>query len=126
MSKNYVNPDPFTRYSGEIVSAACELYHAERTGTEPDPMASRVALPQNIGDASPEAMRNALRAEAEVNVAAKAVARLAMLGDQRDRGGISGKLAGFEIRLTSLFDRRYIRGALLPGGPVDRVRSSGN
>ena len=113
---------PFERYADAIVLAAGEIYRADREGLEPDPTASQVALAQNLGDLSPEALHGACIAQAELNVGARVVARVAALQDEKEAGGPQGLLAGTELFLTKLVERKYLKGALQPGGAVDRVR----
>lgn len=113
---------PFEQYADAITMAAGELYRAEREGAEPDPDASRVVLAQNLGDLSPDAIRQARLAEAELNVGARVVARVATLEDEKEAGGVRSVLAGTELFLTKLVERKYLADALVPGGPVDRIR----
>lgn len=117
------SPNPFEQHKPTILAAASVIYRAEREGIDPNPDASRVnIMPQNLGDMSPDALVAARHSEAEANVAARSVARLAILSDAVDRGGARGQLARVEVGLTKLFERHYVQDALTPGGLVDTIR----
>ncbi|MDQ5886138.1 MAG: hypothetical protein QG628_535 [Patescibacteria group bacterium] len=101
--------DPFEQYSQSITFAAGGLYAAEKGGAPLDSSRSLVSmLPQDLGDASPDAMAEATRAQAEFNVAARAVARLALIQDDIEAGGLKGVFARVENRLTRVIDRKYL------------------
>lgn len=113
---------PFKQHSDAIVAATIEIRRADQEGVDPDPNISRVSLALNLGDASPEEVRQARLAEAHLNVGARVVARAANLMDTQESGGFPGVIARVELFLTKLIERKYLEDALTPGGPVDRVR----
>ncbi len=120
--------NPFVEYQPSILMAAAEIYRAQREGVEPDPDVSRVMImPSNLGEVSlhgmisDESLRRAQVAEAQVNVAARAVARMALFADDIDAGGIKSVPVRFEAGLTRLFERKYIKDALA-SGLVDTIR----
>ncbi len=113
---------PFVENRDSIIVAASEIYRAERIGVEADPDRSRVMLvPQELLEA-PD-WKTAKVIEAKINIAARVVARLALLQDTVDRGGISGVVARGEIALTRLIERPYVEGAMSPGGIVEVIRT---
>jgi hypothetical protein len=80
-------------------------------------------LPLNLGGGSAEDLHAAEVAQAEVRIAIRAVARLALLQDDIEAGGLSGLFARIESKLTLFAERRYLKGALKPGGLVEIVRT---
>ena len=104
--------NPFEQYTQAITFAASGIYAAEKNGVPFEADRNLVSmLPQDLGDGSPEAMSIADRAQAEFNVAARSVARLALLQDDIESGGFKGVVARVENRLTRVIDYNYLRNA---------------
>ena len=114
--------NPFAGHEQAILIAASARYSAEKAGQEADETASRVnILPENLGDMSEADLGKAKLAEAKMNVAARCVARLALLSDTQAKGGIRGLFAGAEIIATRVFEKPYAQEALKDGGMVDKL-----
>ncbi len=113
--------DSFEQYRQDIIFAAGAIYAAEHAGQEPDLDETKINIVPTVVDGTESARRDAERREGEVNVAARALARISFLQDIRDQGGFKGALARVEIGLTSIIDRRYIGAAMRKGLP-DVVR----
>lgn len=118
------NQNPFDQYTQAITMAAGAMYAAEREGNELAVGQGFVSvLPQDVGDGSRKALAEAERAQAQFNVAARAVARVALLKDDIEQGGAKGAVARFELGVTKLIDRRYLKGS---DKIVDTIRGVGN
>jgi hypothetical protein len=114
----------FDEQRAAIVAAAAHIYRAERSGTEPDPVASSVAMVVPVfEDASRASLRSAERQQARVNVGARTVARLAGLQDTIERGGLMGKVARVEKALTRIMEPT-IYSALSDSQIIDSVRAA--
>lgn len=121
--------NPFIEYQPSILMAAANIYRAERDNVEPDPEISRVnIMPRAIGGDSVEGfamsedvLDRAKYAEAQVNVAARSVARLALLQDTIDSGGVMGFAARLESRMTKIMERKYTKDAVA-SDLIDTVR----
>ncbi len=118
-----IKEDLLEKHHDAIFASAAEIYRADKAGVDPDPVASRVnILPQNLGGMSKDALFEAHKAEAQVNVIARDVGALATLSDIADRGGVHGLIAKFEIGARRVIERPYTSQALQPGGIVDTLR----
>lgn len=99
--------NPFLENRGAILMAASELYHSRKEDRPPDASISQV-LPI-IKSIRNEDIQSARQIEAKVNVAAKALCRLALIQDEVESGGIRSAVAKTEIALTKVVDYFYIR-----------------
>lgn len=119
MSKG-VNPFEVNRTA--ILVAASELYRANREGVQPDPVRSTV-VPRITADIdSVHALRRLEQDTARVNIAARAVSRMAGLEDTAAEGGIIGGVARIEARLTRVMEWPYLRHLAVEGSLVDVLR----
>lgn len=117
--------DPFSAHKDAILMAANEIYRATRSDVEPDHELSRINIqprPSGSEELTRQDFNTAIRTEAKVNAAARAAARMAILQDSIEEGGVSGLIARFEIAATRVFERPYVKGALKPGGIVEIIR----
>lgn len=105
-----------------ILMAAAELYQADQGNIAADPEAARVTLLNPVIGEGPHALRDAELHEARVNVAARAIARLAGLQDRREQGGFGGKVAALEIGVTKVIERPYLRDLGAVATLIDGVR----
>jgi len=112
--------NPFIDHQSAILLTAAEIYRARAAGLEPGTDMTNVSLVPTFDMEDPDAVRHAERTQAEIDVAARAVARLALVEDRIEKGGILGRVARVERVATHLMERRYIRDAR---PHIDRVRS---
>ena len=105
------NDDEFVNYSQAITFAAGRIYAADKGGVDLESNNDDTIVPLNLGDGSPEALVKAQHADAKFNVAARAVARVALLQDDIEGGGIKGIAARVEYGLTRIIERKYLRNA---------------
>lgn len=122
MSKQ--NPNPFEVHRPAILSTAASLYFAEKGGIALAEEDRHVMLPQDLGDGSRQAYREALREQSKVDVAARAVCRMALLRDEIEQRPVIGKIAKLEAFGTSIIDRKYIGNELGQDGLVEQVRGN--
>lgn len=116
--------NPFEQYSQAITMAAGAMYVNMQNPNLVDRGNDHVTmLPQNLGDVSKEAIADAVRAEAELMVAARAVARIAILQDEIEQGGAKGAVARIENKLTRFVDRKYLKGS---DTIIDTIRGKNN
>jgi len=102
--------NPFEKYSQAITMAAGAMYVNMQNPNLVSEYNDHVTiLPQNLGDLSTAALAEAARAQAEFTVAARSVARIAILQDEIDLGGVKGVVARLEYRLTRFVDRKYLQ-----------------
>ena len=105
------NDDEFVKYSQAITFAAGRIYAADKGGVDIESNQEDSILPLNLGDGSAEALAEANRAQAKFKVAARAVARVALLQDDIESGGIKGIAARVEYGLTKIAERKYLKNA---------------
>lgn len=108
-----------------ILMAAAELYQADQGNIFADQEVGRVTILNPVIGEDPRALRDAELHQARVDVAARAIARLAGLQDRRERGGFGGKVAALEIGLTKVAERAYLRDLGAVTTLVDWVRQGG-
>ena len=113
------NNDEFVDYPQAITFAAGRIYAADKAGEPIDNIHEDSMLPLNLGDGSPEALVKAQHADAKFKVAARAVARVAMLQDDIEGGGIKGIAARVEYGLTRIVEGKYLKNA---GPIIDTIR----
>lgn len=111
------------QHRSAVLQAAGEIYRANIEGSVPSPDLGTVHVSLELGDATTKELEAARDFESELNVAARAIARVADVRDAAEGGDVLAKL---ELLLTGVADRRYLGGrkgdVLKPGGLVDNVR----
>lgn len=110
-----------------ILTRAGKLYHLQREGKIPEYQIIRETrdigyVPVIAEDSPTQAMKAGQLREKQIEVAARAVARLADLKDRADAGGIGGLFARFEVFITTKAEYFYLRGVGNAGGIVDTIR----
>lgn len=121
-----IEQSPFERHRSAILATAANLYAKEKEGADIAESDLHVMLPLDLGDMSEDAYRNALREQSQVDVAAKALARVALLRDdvERGRNPIKRIAARIDLATTRIADRGYIGGELGPDGLVEQIRGN--
>jgi len=131
-------PDTFAHYQQPILLLAGELYDAAKAGAthyidiEPEQRTAQersqaserlVMLPPNPDSAQgPRTPEDIAVAEAHMENAARSVTRLALLEDDRERGGPKAIVVGFEIFAIRVLERRRLKGGLGETSAIDAVR----
>jgi hypothetical protein len=110
-------------YHNVIMFSAGRVYHMKRRGEEVSPGDSRVdILPLAIDGETDKRPHDALVAQAQVDMMARAICDLALLRDTQVHGGVMGAVATVEIGARRILDRPHTSVALQPGGMVDVIR----
>jgi len=115
----------FEQYRQAILMAAGSEYRCIKEGIERDHnSSSEQFFPALYGKDTKEILRNGELFFARVDCTARAIASIADLMDQRDRGGIIGVLSRFEIFLRTKFEYFSLNAVSNPLQMAESIRNN--